>query len=36
MEALFVNSAVSNLIRERQIYQIPSVMQTAKGQAWCC
>ena len=32
MEALFVNSAVSNLIREGKIYQIPSVMQTAKGQ----
>jgi twitching motility protein PilT len=32
MEFLFVNSAVSNLIREGKIYQIPSVMQTAKGQ----
>jgi twitching motility protein PilT len=32
MEILFVNSAVSNLIREGKIYQIPSVMQTAKGQ----
>ncbi|MHB8843243.1 MAG: type IV pilus twitching motility protein PilT [Nitrospirota bacterium] len=32
MEVLFVNSAVSNLIREGKIYQIPSVMQTAKGQ----
>ena len=27
-----MNSAVSNLIREGKIYQIPSVMQTAKGQ----
>jgi len=32
IEFLFVNSAVSNLIREGKIYQIPSVMQTAKGQ----
>jgi len=32
MEVLFVNSAVSNLIREGKIYQIPSVMQTAKSQ----
>jgi twitching motility protein PilT len=32
MEVLFVNSAVSNLVREGKIYQIPSVMQTAKGQ----
>jgi twitching motility protein PilT len=32
MEVLFVNSAISNLIREGKIYQIPSVMQTAKGQ----
>jgi twitching motility protein PilT len=32
MEVLLVNSAVSNLIREGKIYQIPSVMQTAKGQ----
>jgi twitching motility protein PilT len=32
MEILLVNSAVSNLIREGKIYQIPSVMQTAKGQ----
>jgi len=30
MEALFVNSAVSNLIREGKIYQIPSIMQTGK------
>ncbi len=32
MEVLFVNSAVSNLIREGKIYQIPSIMQTAKAQ----
>ena len=32
LEVLFVNSAVSNLIREGKIYQIPSVMQTAKSQ----
>ena len=32
LEFLFVNSAVSNLIREGKIYQIPSVMQTAKQQ----
>jgi twitching motility protein PilT len=32
MEVLFVNSAIANLIREGKIYQIPSVMQTAKGQ----
>ncbi len=32
MEILFVNSAVSNLIREGKIFQIPSIMQTAKGQ----
>jgi twitching motility protein PilT len=32
MEFHFVNSAVSNLIREGKIYQIPSVMQTAKQQ----
>ena len=32
MEVLFVNSAVSNLIREGKIFQIPSIMQTAKGQ----
>ncbi len=32
METLFVNSAVSNLIREGKIYQIPSIMQTAKAQ----
>jgi len=32
MEVLLVNSAVSNLIREGKIYQIPSIMQTAKSQ----
>ena len=32
MEVLFVNSAVSNLIREGKIYQIPSTMQTGKKQ----
>ncbi len=32
LEVLFVNSAVSNLIREGKIYQIPSIMQTAKAQ----
>jgi twitching motility protein PilT len=32
MEILFVTSAVSNLIREGKIYQIPSVIQTSKGQ----
>jgi Tfp pilus assembly pilus retraction ATPase PilT len=32
METLFVNSAVSNLIREGKIYQIPSIMQTGRKQ----
>ena len=32
MEILFVTSAVSNLIREGKIFQIPSIIQTAKGQ----
>jgi twitching motility protein PilT len=32
MEILFVNGAVSNLIREGKIFQIPSIMQTARGQ----
>jgi twitching motility protein PilT len=32
LELLFVNNAVSNLIRESKIYQIPSIMQTAKNQ----
>ena len=32
MEMLFVNAAVSNLIREGKIFQIPSVIQTGKGQ----
>ncbi|HET8732612.1 MAG TPA: type IV pilus twitching motility protein PilT, partial [Anaeromyxobacteraceae bacterium] len=31
MEILLVNSSVSNLIREGKTFQIPSVMQTAKG-----
>ncbi|MDO8804756.1 MAG: type IV pilus twitching motility protein PilT [Elusimicrobiota bacterium] len=30
MELLFVTSAISNLIREGKIYQIPSIMQTGK------
>ncbi|OGS11539.1 MAG: type IV pili twitching motility protein PilT [Elusimicrobia bacterium RIFOXYA2_FULL_58_8] len=30
MEVMFVNSAVSNLIREGKIYQIPSIMQTGR------
>jgi twitching motility protein PilT len=30
MEVLLVNSAISNLIREGKIYQIPSTMQTSK------
>ena len=32
IEALFVNGAVSNMIREGKIYQIPSVMQTSRKQ----
>ncbi len=32
METLFVTSAISNLIREGKIYQIPSIMQTGKKQ----
>ena len=32
MEILFVTSAVSNLIREGKIFQIPSIMQTGKAQ----
>lgn len=32
MEILFVTSAVSNLIREGKIFQIPSIIQTSKGQ----
>ncbi|OGW43651.1 MAG: type IV pili twitching motility protein PilT [Nitrospirae bacterium GWD2_57_8] len=32
METLLVTSAVSNLIREGKIYQIPSIIQTGKGQ----
>jgi len=31
MEVLFVTSAVSNLIREGKMFQIPSVIQTGKG-----
>lgn len=31
-EVLVVNNAVSNLIREDKVFQIPSIMQTAKGQ----
>ena len=30
LEVLIVNSAVSNLIRERKTFQIPSIMQTGK------
>jgi twitching motility protein PilT len=32
MEIMFVTSAVSNLIREGKIFQIPSVIQTGKSQ----
>ena len=32
LEILVVNSAISNLIREGKTFQIPSIMQTAKGQ----
>ncbi len=32
LEVLMVNNAVSNLIREGKIFQIPSVMQTAKAE----
>ena len=32
MEILLGNSAVSSLIREGKTFQIPSVMQTSKGQ----
>ena len=31
LEILVVNNAVSNLIREGKTFQIPSIMQTAKG-----
>jgi twitching motility protein PilT len=31
-EILVVNAAISNLIREGKTFQIPSIMQTAKGQ----
>lgn len=32
MEILFVNVAIGNLIREGKTFQIPSIMQTAKGE----
>jgi len=32
MEVLLVTSSVANLIREGKTFQIPSVMQTAKGE----
>ena len=32
LEILFVNVAISNLIREGKTFQIPSIMQTAKGE----
>lgn len=32
METMFVTSAISNLIREGKIYQIPSIMQAGKKQ----
>ncbi len=32
LEILVVNNAVSNLIRDGKTFQIPSIMQTAKGQ----
>jgi twitching motility protein PilT len=35
MEILLVSSSVSNLIREGKTFQIPSVMQTAKGIGMC-
>ena len=31
-EILFVTNAVSNLIREGKIFQIPSIIQTSKAQ----
>jgi twitching motility protein PilT len=31
LEILFINAAVSNLIREAKTFQIPSIMQTSKG-----
>ena len=31
LEILYVNSAISNLIREAKTFQIPSLMQTNKG-----
>jgi twitching motility protein PilT len=35
MEVLLVTSSVANLIREGKTFQIPSVMQTAKGAGMC-
>jgi twitching motility protein PilT len=35
MEILLVSSGVANLIREGKTFQIPSVMQTAKGIGMC-
>ena len=32
LEVLLVNAAASNLIREGKAFQIPSIMQTGKGQ----
>ncbi len=32
LEILVGNSAISNLIREGKTFQIPSIMQTAKGE----
>ena len=31
LEILICNSAVANLIREAKTFQVPSIMQTAKG-----
>ena len=31
-EVLLANSAVSNLVREGKTYQLPSIMQTGRGQ----
>jgi twitching motility protein PilT len=35
LEVMFGISAISNLIREAKIFQIPSIMQTAKKQGMC-
>jgi twitching motility protein PilT len=32
MEILICNAAVANLIREGKTFQVPSIMQTAKGE----